>query len=328
MHRTAKLKLLTISIAALGGLSAIPIALGADVSDPPPYWAFPVPDHSEAPVADRGALLRVPGSKVRFTRAQTSDRFFAPDWRPKDHPPMPPIVARGKKPDVFACGYCHLPNGEGRPENAPLAGQPAAYIVEQVMQMRQGLRKTSVPQMGSIASMLKIAAHISPQDLKIAADYFSRLKYHPWIKVVETDSVPKTEISSHNMLVTKRKAATEPIGNRIIEVPINLELTERRDPASGFIAYVPKGSIARGAALVKSGGGAFPCASCHGPQLEGADNVPALRGRSPSYIVRQLYDFQHGTRSGAAADLMKPEVANLTPGSRLAIAAYLASLKP
>jgi len=46
-------------------------------------------------------------------------------------PPMPRIVAHGRD-DAWACAYCHLPNGQGRPENAPLAGLPAAYIVEQV----------------------------------------------------------------------------------------------------------------------------------------------------------------------------------------------------
>jgi cytochrome c553 len=44
--------------------------------------------------------------------------------------------------------------------------------------------------------------------------------------------------------------------------------------------------------------------------------------------VRQLYDIQHGTRTGAAVDPMRPEVAAMTDENRLNIAAYLASLKP
>ena len=40
--------------------------------------------------------------------------------------------------------------------------------------------------------------------------------------------------------------------------------------------------------------------------------MPALAGRSPSGIVRQLYDFKAGTRNGAGAAMMKPEVANMT----------------
>jgi cytochrome c553 len=120
----------------------------------------------------------------------------------------------------------------------------------------------------------------------------------------------------------------EAIGKRILEVPVNLERTEWRDSKSGFIAYVPKGAIARGKALVESGAGAFPCAACHGPQYRGNGAVPALAGRSPAQIVRQLNDFKNGSRNGPGAAMMKPEVANMTDDMRLDIAAYLASLEP
>ena len=62
----------------------------------------------------------------------------------------------------------------------------------------------------------------------------------------------KTEISSHNMLVAA-KGGREPIGKRIIEMPENLDRIELRDPRTGFVAYVPKGAIARGKKLVESG---------------------------------------------------------------------------
>ncbi|HSS14552.1 MAG TPA: c-type cytochrome, partial [Rhizomicrobium sp.] len=120
----------------------------------------------------------------------------------------------------------------------------------------------------------------------------------------------------------------EKIGKRILEIPENLERTEVRDSKSGFIAYVPKGTIARGKKLVDSGAGAFPCAACHGPDFKGNGAVPALAGRSPSGIVRQLHDFKSGTRNGEGAAMMKPEVANMTDDMRIDIAAYLASLNP
>jgi cytochrome c553 len=56
--------------------------------------------------------------------------------------------------------------------------------------------------------------------------------------------------------------------------------------------------------------------------------VPALAGRSPSYIVRQLYDLQHGVRGGQWAQLMKSVVAGLSEEDLVSIAAYTASLKP
>lgn len=314
-------------ILALWGLALGPLVFAAESGVP--IWAYPVPQTMPAPSKpDNTIQMRVPGSKARFTEAGVNDRFNVPDWFPKEHPPLPEVVAHGRKPQVFACGYCHLPNGQGRPENASLAGQPAQYIIEQVREMKEGRRKTSQPTMGSIKAMYSIAAAVSPEELKVAADYFSKLKYKKWIRVVETDQVPKFDISSHNMLVKSKAGGTEPIGTRIIEVPENLDLVELRDPNSGFIAYVPKGAVARGKKLVESGNGAFPCTSCHGANLKGDDNVPALAGRSPSEIVRQLYDIQHGTRGGPVVDPMKPEVAGMTDEKRVDIAAYLASLKP
>jgi cytochrome c553 len=123
-------------------------------------------------------------------------------------------------------------------------------------------------------------------------------------------------------------AGREPIGMRIIEMPENLDRIELRDPRTGFVAYVPKGAIARGKRLVESGAGAFPCAACHGPTYKGNGSVPALAGRSPSELVRQLYDFKSGTRNGEGAAMMKPEVANMNDQMRLDIAAYLSSLDP
>jgi cytochrome c553 len=122
--------------------------------------------------------------------------------------------------------------------------------------------------------------------------------------------------------------ATEPIRQRIIETPVNTETTELlRDPRSGFIAYVPVGSIKKGEALVMKGGAGktTQCTICHAADLQGLGPVPGLAGRSPSYLVRQLYDIQRGTRSGVWTNLMKPVVANLTTDDMLAIAAYLAS---
>jgi cytochrome c553 len=314
-------------ILILSGLALGGAALAAE--EGAPIWAYPVPQVMPAPSKpDNTVQKKLPGSKAHFTEAGVNDRFNVPDWFPKDHPPLPEVVAHGRKPQVFACGYCHLPNGQGRPENASLAGQPAQYIIEQVTEMKEGRRKTSAPTMGSIKSMYAIAGAVSPEELKIAANYFSKLKYKKWIRVVETDTVPKFDVSSHNMLVKANGSGSEPIGNRIIELPENLELTELRDPNSGFVAYVPKGSVARGRKLVQSGNGAFPCASCHGVNLKGDGNVPSLAGRSPSGIVRQLYDIRHGTRGGPAVDPMKPEVANMTDENRVDIAAYLASLKP
>ena len=56
--------------------------------------------------------------------------------------------------------------------------------------------------------------------------------------------------------------------------------------------------------------------------------MPRLAGRSPSYLVRQLYDFQHGVRTGPWSALMKPTVEKLTLDDMIDLAAYAASLPP
>ena len=116
----------------------------------------------------------------------------------------------------------------------------------------------------------------------------------------------------------------------MVETPEDLHRTELRDDASSFIAYVPTGAVARGENLVTTGGNGKTetCSVCHGPQLRGLGPVPALAGRSPSYIARQLYDLQTGVRNGAWSDLMDATVANLTIEDIVNIAAYTASIEP
>ena len=124
--------------------------------------------------------------------------------------------------------------------------------------------------------------------------------------------------------------AREPIGSRIVETPENPERTEiLRDPRSGFIAYAPVGSVRKGEALVRRGGGkTIECGTCHGADLKGLGPVPGIAGRSPSYLVRQMYDMQAGARHGEWADLMKPVVARLDNDDLVNIAAYVSSLMP
>lgn len=184
--------------------------------------------------------------------------------------------------------------------------------------------------------MIGVAAKANDDEIQAAANYFSALKPRPWIRVVEKDTVPRTHTAGWMLVVNNSgkndPPKMEPIGRRIIETPENLERTELRDDHSGFIAYVPRGSLKRGEVLVKTGGAGktVPCSACHGPDLKGMDidKAPPLAGRSPSYIVRQLYDIQSGARHGVATQVMTSAVTKLTIGDMIAIAAYTASLKP
>jgi len=298
-----------------------------------PYWAYAVDPETDASDAQAKPVddtpRHVPGSTAAFTLTQIGDLYTAPDWHPANHPAMPEVVTHGRKPNVMACGYCHLPNGQGRPENSSLAGLPVGYIVQQMADFKSGVRKSSEPRQLPIAMMIGVATTANEKEIQAAAEYFSGLKPKPWIRVVETKTVPKTHVAGW-MLVVNDKGGMEPIGQRIIETPENLERTELRDDASGFIAYVPVGSIRKGKVLVATGGAGetIPCAICHGPDLKGSGDVPSIAGRSPSYIVRQLYDIQSGSRAGLAAQAMQAPVAKLTLDDMVSIAAYTASLHP
>jgi cytochrome c553 len=69
----------------------------------------------------------------------------------------------------------------------------------------------------------------------------------------------------------------------------------------------------------------MPCGVCHGLDLQGLGPVPGIAGRSPSYIMRQLWDMQQGSRKGEWFPLMKPVVEHLTQDDMLAIAAYVSA---
>jgi cytochrome c553 len=62
--------------------------------------------------------------------------------------------------------------------------------------------------------------------------------------------------------------------------------------------------------------------------MKGIGPIPPIAGRSPSYLVRQLYDFQTGARAGISSALMKPSVEKLTVEDMIALAAYASSLSP
>jgi cytochrome c553 len=319
-----------ISALALGSLTA--------QSGPPesPAWAYGVPNSPPpAPAGGQPAggprqpdtsLKHIPDSPQAFTLAQIRDFFNVADWFPGDHPPLPDVFVHGRVPDVRGCGMCHMPNGKGRPENAPIAGLPYAYVVQQLADFKNDLRTSADPRKTNTGLMIQAAKAMTDDEIKAAAEYLAATKWTPWIRVVETDTVPRMHISG-NVFIPAPEGGTEPLGQRIVETPEDAVRFELRDPHSGFIAYAPRNSIAKGAALASSGGNkTLPCNICHGSDLNGLGPVPGIAGRSPSYVMRQLWDIQQGSRKGAWSPLMKQVVARLTQDDMLNLAAYVASL--
>ncbi|MBR0822966.1 c-type cytochrome [Bradyrhizobium liaoningense] len=292
----------------------------------PPPWAYPVnpPNFQRAP--DDGTIRRVPDSSAGFTLTQVRDLFAAPDWHPDDHPPMPEIVATGRKPEVFACGVCHRADGPGGPENASLFGLSAEYIMQQTAEFKTGLRTNSVPRVATDL-MIKLSRAVTDQELKEAAAYFASIKPRSNITVVETDTIPKTHVRDL-FLAALDGADKESLGRRIIEIPENAEHFVSRDSRARFIAYVPVGSVQKGRALATNSDLRVQCAACHGTDLKGTATAPGIAARSPTYMVRQLYDFGSGARKGANSKLMKPVVENLSVEDMIALVAYSASLTP
>jgi cytochrome c553 len=293
-------------------------------------WAYAIsPDFPQEP--DDGTRHTLPGSERAFTLDQIRARFGPADWFPGDHPSMPPIVANGREgAGIWACALCHYPNGQGKAENAGVAGLKPAYFIQQLRDMQNGLRRSANTEKANTNLMIAYAAGMTDAEMAAAADYFGSMDWRPWIEVVETDTVPKTFLRGGlHLRLEGDEAGFEPIGRRIVESPVDTEGTEIfRNPRSGFIAYVPVGAVEAGEALATiSGGKSIQCAICHGKNLDGLGLVPTLRGRSPSYIARQLFDFQAGTRQGAWAPLMQGVVENLTADDMLHLAAYLASLQ-
>jgi cytochrome c553 len=311
-----------VSIAALG-LLALPVAAHAQApAQPLPEWAYPVAPAPKPPDATKPIAL--PGSTKQYTQAQIDNRFGPPDWYPEDHGPMPEVVATGRAPNGFACALCHLTSGGGHPESAGISGLPVAYFLRQMEEFKAGTRKGM---RGGI--MIQISKAISDEDTKAAAQYFGGMKHPIWYKVVESDTVPKSYLGNGAMRFPVENGGTEPLGNRIIELPQNDLSAESRDPRTGFVAHVPVGSVKKGEELVTTGGGkTTPCAVCHGAELKGLGQVPAITGRSPMYIYRQLNDIKIGTRNGEWVPLMKGVVDKLSDADMIAISAYLTSKPP
>ena len=282
-----------------------------------PEWTFNIPPKEQPWAVKVEGMVRAKGSAREYDAKKIAGNANPPDWFPEEHPAAPKVVTGGEG-IRFACGSCHLMSGQSHAEAADIAGMPAAYLIRQMQYYKDGSRKEDA-RMGPIAKIT------SDEDVRAAAEYFSKQKPRVFVKVIETATPPKTFIATagrHRQL--HPEGGTEPIGQRIIQIPEDPFGTEIRDPHAGFIAYVPPGSIAKGEALVKNGA----CTTCHGAALKGTAEVPRLAGLQPLTIARQLYLIKHGSSAGKTIEPMKPVVAKLTDGDIIAISSYLGTLPP
>ena len=291
-------------------------------ADQTPSWALLVADPNQ-PQENPKEVRRVPGSTKTYTLEQINDLSNPPDWRPTQHPPAPAIVSHGSGPNVPACAACHLYSGLGHPESANLAGQPAGYLAQQMADFKSGARLDP-------ARMTAIGKAISDEDARIAAQWFASLKPNVWFRVVEAAKVPQSKVTVDHLRVKLPGTKTEVLGDRIVEMAEDTDRAISRDPRSGFVSYVPPGSIAKGKMLAEGGveGRSIACTTCHGAHLEGNGELPGLLGYRRCTSARQLSGFRGSTRTGPVAEPMRAAAANLTNADILLLSAYLVSLNP
>ena len=297
-----------------------------------PGWAFPTtspPFQASAPPFDSVTALRVPKSSRSFTLAQVKNVYAPPDWFPETHPRMPASVAQGRPGSVWACGYCHLPDGQGRSENATLAGLPAEYIRRQVADLRSRARRGAVDTWSPTSHMYDVADSATGAEVAEAARYFARITAKPRFKVVERAEIPET-YQIGGLYAVKPGGGTEALGHRIMEISDDVERHELRDPTATFTAYVPPGSIAAGKKIATAVGKTpvTACVTCHGSNLRGVGMIPPIAGRSPSYLFRQLLAFKSGARAAATSGPMQIVVSTLSLDALIAVTAYSGSLRP
>jgi cytochrome c553 len=298
------------------------VALVTIAAAPVGNWAFPALGVAVGPSSPgAGDIVRLPGSPVVFTQADLDGMGRAIDWFPAAHPPAPEVVMRARGEGGFPCGYCHLPDGRGRPENARLQGLPADYIVDQVKAFASGARRAASPDYGPTRYMASVAHAVSPADLAAAAAYFSRFEPQSHTQIVEAATIPAA--AAWHFVYRFDTARHEALGQRIVEGPVDRKRFELRDPGTPYIAYVPEGAIGRGQAIAERGASGGPaCVSCHGPGLAG------IAGASPTYLARQLMGFRDKARSDPDAAPMQAVAARLTDAQIIDVAAFVGSRRP
>jgi len=75
--------------------------------------------------------------------------------------------------------------------------------------------------------------------------------------------------------------------------------------------------------------GVAACIGCHSPDGKGNGpaGFPSLAGQHPEYVMKQLKDFKHGTRSNDAGKMMRGLTKRMLDEEIAAVAAYIAALK-
>lgn len=293
----------------------------------PFQWAYPMaPPGLARPDPDEMHTATGADPAMKLSMRQIADGFGPPDWFPREHAPLPDIVAHGRKPHDQACILCHLPNGNGHPESSSISGLSVDYIIHEMHAFRDGDRANI-----RAPAMIEMSLDITDKELRDAAAYFARIprKQQQWIRVVETSRAPASHVGGGGIRFIDKGANTVPVPNDMIYEVAEGEEVELRNDHVSFADYVPMGSLARGRTVALGNRGAMrSCASCHGDDYRGHDDAPRIAGRSAYYLIRQMADMKAGNRKGEALGKMKEIIGKLSDADILNVAAYMASRSP
>ena len=330
--RTIAALLCTVGITTLAAFARQP-------SFEVPSWLFPTssPDYRSSIRASDTSLHTLPGSTRGFTGRQISDALNPPDWHPDAHPAAPDVVMHARQEAKYACGLCHLPDGQGRSENATVSGLPEPYFVQQIADMRSGAR-SSAKEFASSARMKEIALAATDAEIAAAAKYFASIRPRKQYTVRESSVVPKS-YQAGGLYAVRPGNETEPLGDRMLEISDDIERHEMRDPGETFTVYVQPGTLAKGQRIALDAATTSPtrCAQCHGEDLRGLAAIkpgqpgqpaPPIAGRSPFYMLRQLAGFRTKSRNGATSTPMQSVAAALSLDEMIAAVAYVGSRTP
>jgi cytochrome c553 len=321
---------IVVAIAAVAAISGFSRQAGFEI----PKWAFPsLPAEFPSSIKASDTTAKTVGRGSRtLTSRQILDALNPPDWYPNSHPAAPDVVLHARRDLKYACGLCHLPDGQGRSENATIAGLPEAYFRQQVADMRAGARE---PAMAFTAStrMKDVATAATDSEVAAAAKYFAGIHPRAQYTVKESATIPRS-YQAGGLYALRPGTETEPLGDRMMEISDNIEHHEMRDPNETFTVYVRPGTLAKGRALALTAPETSPtrCATCHGMDLRGGTTGttigPPIAGRSPLYLLRQLVGFKTKSRNGTTSAPMQTVTAALSFDDMIATAAYAGSRAP
>ena len=178
--------------------------------------------------------------------------------------------------------------------------------------------------------MLLAAQRLTDEEVEAAAQYFSQQHAVSRVEVRETATVPQWRVVGL-VYAASVSGGTEALGARLLEFTPDTARHEQRDDGMRYIAFVPPRQHRAGEVLVSQGrpaAGVMTCTSCHGADLRGVGLMPAIGGRSATYLLRSLYAFRTGARSAPTAVPMQTLSRRLDAADLLDAVAYVASLPP